>query len=235
MTQPRFADTVARMHRDPRNANNEFMKGLSQTVDHYLTKRILVNADLWESLYSNPGPAPENRDQLRWPFDDSIYLEPTRPIMPAKMSNTIPQLRQAVVDTGYNPETESSWLRAMLILPTGNTERSVCTVCTWGQEIMANVMKLDLSSGTTRANTGTDSPDLPPNIPGEIHETLPPDWVESGLQYFGRAVTALMTHINRRGVTLEPEPLTRADRRRLEKNNQPNPWYLIRGEQTPEH
>ena len=226
MTQPRFADTVARLHNDPRNANNDFMKGLSETVDHYLTKRILVDADLWESLYANPGPAPENRDQLRWPFDDPIYLEPTRPIMPAKMSNLSPQLRQAVVRSGHDPDTESSWLRAMLILPTGDKERSICTVCTWGQEIMANVMKLNLSSGTTQVNTRPDPPD--------ITDKLPPDWMEDGLQYFGKAITALVTHINRKGVTLEPEPLTRADRRRLDRRNRPNPWYLIQGEQTPE-
>ena len=224
--QPRFADAITGMRRDPKRRSNEFMMGLADTVDHPLTKRILVDAGLWESCFRSHDPrAPGSEPRQRWPFDSAIYLEPTKPIMPAKMQAKDPKLAQAIRRAGVNPETEPSYIRAALVLPTGQFKRDVCIVITWGPEIMVTNMEVNPLSGETET-------DVWPEDEEEAQGTdLTRENREHSMRFFGRSVINLMGHIESRGLTTEAEPETenRAERRRRERGEgqAPKTWYTM--------
>ena len=227
MRQPRFAEALIQTAQDPRRVQTPFMLGLAETVDDLLTKRILVDAGLWEALYSTDPTPTADPAHLKWPFPDPTYIESTKPILPARMTRVSPELTQAVSQGGYDPNTEPSYLRAILIVPTGDKERTLCTMATWGNEIVCSTIQLNIESGVTGSHMGTTAYDGSP---------LPKQFTQEGfaaaLDYFGRAATALIVHINNKGIVLEPEPLNRAARRRLDRDSRPNPWYIIR-ESTP--
>ena len=219
MRQPRFADSLTLIINDPAYADNEFMLGMATTIDDPYTKRILVDADLWQDLFGKEPPPKSDLSSQFWPFGDPIYLESTRPILPAPMTLVSEDLTRAVAESGVDPATEPSWLRAMLILPTAPIRRDVCTITTWGREVLASVMKLDIRTGETTSEHHGATP--------EIATFLQENPDNPGLGYLGRALSSLITHINRSSVRLEPQPADRATRRRLQRLNRENPWYLI--------
>ena len=55
---------------------------------------------------------------------------------------------------------------------------------------------------------------------------------QDSLNYFATAATLLIAYITTKGITVTPEPLPRQQRRRLEQTGQPNPWYVIRAQDT---
>ena len=220
MQQPRFVDTITANLHAGLYQGNQYMTGMSETLDHPLTRRILVDADLWENLLTrDAATAGKPEPQPTWPFIESFYLEATRPILPGKMTTYNNALISALVKDGMNPDEEKSWLRGALVLPTGQHRRTVLTLATWGHQIISTTLLLDLTSGEAT----TDMQLLDP----ALSATITPSDVNRGITHFGNAVHALVAHINRRGIHLQPEPLTRASRRRLDRQHRPNPWYLI--------
>ena len=200
---------------------------MAETIDDSLTKRILVDASQWEAMFSAGAPPSGQLRDLRWPFESVIYVEPTRPIMPASINILDEGLREAGRMAGFDPEREQSYIRALLILPTGRTHRTLCTISTWAGQILTHTMDLNPNDGEALSRMEDDTLE-PPGAGG---------W-EPGLQYFAGAALNLLAHINARGVTLEAERLPRQQRRRLEREGKPNPWYVIRGwrpdaEETP--
>ena len=67
MNEPRFADTIARMLRTGLYEDNRFMTGMATVIDNPATKRIIVDADLWESLL-NQDDAPARNKANRHPL-----------------------------------------------------------------------------------------------------------------------------------------------------------------------
>ena len=225
MPGPRFADKLTDMLDHPRSYRYPpMMRGMAQTVEDYLTKRILVEAPQWEAFFSEAPPPPEVLQQLHWPFDNPTYIEPTKPIMPARMATFPEELRQAVREDGYNPDEERLWIRALLVLPTGNTTRTLCTITTLGAQVLCNTMKVNLHTGTAINDMHTDDP--------EMQQYMDPEKLDPALQYFANAATLLVAYINTKGISLEPEPLPRQQRRLLERKGLPNPWYVIRATHT---
>ena len=222
MRQPKFAENITdALHLDFYKGN-EFMTGIAMTIDDPSTKRIMIDGVLWESLLKRDsekeGKPPKASS---WPFDDSIYLESTKPIMPGKMQTHIADLTRAVAADGFNPLEEPSWLRAALILPTGQYKRTICNITTWGRQIMANTMELDLTSGKGTMDVDRKDPTI-----GELGN---PDNMEASINLFTGSVASLMVHIADHGITLEQEQLNRAERRRMERQNRtPLPWYRMK-------
>ena len=221
MPGARFADSLVAILDDPHQHHyTTFMRNLAETVEDYLTKRILVEAPQWEAFFSaNPLPK-EVLQQLHWPFDDTIYIEPTQPILPASLTKSPQALREAVQRDGYDPDTEQTWIRALLVLPTDDTNRTLCTISTMGHQVLCNIMQVNLRTGRATSDMHTDDPNL--------QQYLEPDNLDQSLQYFANATTMLVAYLNAKGISLEPEPLPRQQRRLLERKGIPNPWYVIR-------
>ena len=101
-------------------------------------------------------------------------------------------------------------MRAALILPTGQDERTVCTISTWGNQVMTNTFDLHLPSTRTTTDMYGEGTTVP--IPADREEFT------RSVNTFARAITALMTHITAHGITLHVEPISRAARRSWDVN-----------------
>ena len=109
-------------------------------------------------------------------------------------------------------------MRGALILPTGQKQRTVCTISTWGNQVVTNTFDLHLPS--TRATTDMYGEGTTVPIPANQEE------FDRGVNTFAQAITALMAHITARGIKLHVEPISRAARRRLGRERR-GPWYTI--------
>ena len=190
-------------------------------LKNHTTKRILVDAPQWEAFFQADPLPKEVLSQLHWPFDNAIYLEPTHPIMPADMDVVDHALKESINAQGEDVDDgEKSYIRAMVILPTGE-RRTLCILNSWKGQMMSATCELNLQQGTAH---GEPPPGFTPQQGAESFQ--------DSLNYFATAVTLLIAYITAKGIIVTPEPLPRQQRRRLEQTGQPNPWYVIRAQDT---
>ena len=219
----RFADQLIRILQKPTQPQHQaFRKSLTETMTHPLTMKILVDARHLEDILSEPRLLPDELNDLMWPYNEPIYIEPTYPIKPARLQIIEAILQQAVRQAGYDPDAEPMWTRALLVLPTGRNRRTLCVVNTWAGEVLASTMELTLPTGGADTEMGM-------NRPEQGEEALRHYDITTSLQFFGNATTRLMADISRRGVIVEAEPIPKHQRRLLERPGRTHSWYVIRG------
>ena len=145
----RFADEIimSAEHYPPR-LKSPFLDGMARLLKNHTTKRILVDAPQWEAFFQADPLPKEVLSQLHWPFDNAIYLEPTHPIMPADMDIVDHALKESINAQGEDVDDgEKSYIRAMVILPTGE-RRTLCILNSWKGQMMSATCELNLQQGT---------------------------------------------------------------------------------------
>ena len=198
-------------------------KGLDNVPDVYRkvalvmsqseTQRILIDRIQLANLSVGKEVPTEIQMELKWPFDTTMYVEPTGPVIIA-------------TENPREDEYGAMVLRAMLLVSSGDMGGG------YAEKFLLYMSRLELSY--VRLVVLLVSIDEVVNVIPFLHDLKSGQmWDEEGEAFTGSGVLGdtinrLAVYMTAKGIEIIEEPISRQQRRLLARKKLPNQWHIIR-------